>query len=212
MKISFLFWMLLIVSANANAQQFSVSADKMNIAYIGIDNPLTIVADNCSCTNLFAITKNGELIKKDSCRFIYRPVREGDAMITVQKKQNGKLITIAQKEMKAKYIPNPRASIGGKSEGSFPLDQFKLQQGIIISFDHNFEMDLKFAIVSFRIIILYKNGVQYSEDIVGNRFLTSTIDQFKNLKAGDKVLIEAMRCKGPDNTIRTMNAMIFTLR
>ena len=189
MKTFFLF-ALLLLHRNSFAQSFAVAADKMKIAYIGIYNPLSIVSGNCSCKDIFATTDNGTLTKKDSCHFTYQPERQGRATIIIQKKQNGKLIKIGEQSLKCKRIPDPRVAIGNKSSGVIPVEQFKVQQGISVVFDSGFEMDLKFTVTSFTIVMIYKNAPVYSEATVGNRFTAKTIAQINLLKPGDELFVE----------------------
>jgi len=194
-----------------NAQSFAISADRMNIAYIGIDNPLSIVSDNCSCKDIFATTENGTLARGDSCYFNYMPASPGVATIVIQKKQNGKLVKIGEQELRCKRIPDCRVAVGGKSSGLFSLNEFKVQQGVSVSFDQAFEMDLKFVVTSFKIYILYKSS-EYSETVTGNRFTQSIIAQLKLLKSGDRVFFEGIKLKLPDNSLRPMNPIAFTMR
>lgn len=211
MKQLLLLILLVIVPFFLKAQSFTVSADKMNIAYIGIENPLTIVSDNCSCKDLFATTDNGTLTKTDSCRFIYSPTKMGQTVIIIQKKQNGKLVKIGEQVLRCKGIPDPRVAISNKSSGIFPLEQFKVQQGISVVFEPGFELDLKAMVTSFKIILVY-TSTQYAEEITGNRFTAKTIAQINLLKPGDNVFVENIKCKGPDNTIRSMNPLVLTMR
>ena len=211
MKFAFIFIVAILLSIAANAQQFSVSADKMNIAYIGINNPLTIVADNCSCAELIASTDNGTIIKKDSCHFIYNPVQPGKTTINIQRKRGSKSETISRQEMRVKYIPDPVAMVGDKQSGSYPLNEFKVQAGVRAAFPRC-ELDMKAIIVSFKIALESNGQVLFTESTNGNHFSANAKAAFARLKIGDIVRVEEMTCVLPDSRPRRIGDLIFTMR
>lgn len=201
-----------LFSTLINAQSFAIAADKMNIAYIGQDNPLTIVSDNCSCKDIFAITDNGTLTKRDSCKFGYMPSKSGNAIITIQKKQNGKLVKIGEQVWRCKYIPDPYAVVGNKQSGPFPLAQFKVQQGVVATFGESFDLDIQFIVFGFKITLSSNNQVLYSEETGGYRFSSNTINAFNRLKTGDTVIIEHIKAGGPNSMIRILQTLTFVMR
>ncbi|KAA5536296.1 hypothetical protein F0919_01110 [Taibaiella lutea] len=211
MKIPF-FVFLILLSANLFAQSFVISADKMNIAYIGIDNPLSIVSDNCSCKDLFATTDNGTLIKKDSCHFLYEPSQAEKATIIIQKKQNGKLVKIGEQVLRCKRIPDPYPVVGNRHSGSFPLAQFKVQQGVVMTFGESFDLDFKAIVISFKITLLSNNQVFHTQETNGNRFTSNTIVAFSQLKTGDIVAIEGIKCIRSGGCPKGAGTLTFVMR
>lgn len=183
----------MLFSTLINAQSFAIAADRMNIAYIGTNNPLTIVSDNCSCKDIFATTDNGELIKKDSCMFSYMPSKMGTANIIIQKKQNGQLIKIGEQVWRCKYMPDPYPMVGNRRSGPFPLALFKVQQGVQATYGESFDLDIIVKVIGFKITLSSNNQVFYTATISGNRFTSITIDAFNKLKTGDIVLIEDIK-------------------
>lgn len=52
MKVALFVLFYSLMSVMLYGQGFAVSADKMNVVYIGVDNPLTIVVEGYNWSNL----------------------------------------------------------------------------------------------------------------------------------------------------------------
>lgn len=211
MKRLFFLIALSLTTSALFAQKFAIGTDERNIAYIGVDNPMTIVSDKCDCANMFVETDNGKVVKTDSCHFNYKPEQPGNTKLYIKAKEHGKTFTLSEMNVRVKYLPDPHASVAGKSSGLVSLEQFKLQKGIVISSDSTINVDLKFEITSFKIKIFYQLG-DYYEDIVGSHFTDNSIAAIKKLREGDRVLINQIKCVGSDKRIRDINEMMFTMR
>lgn len=86
-----LFVMFIFCNYELQAQHAVVSADKMNVLYSGIDNPVQIAVENCSCKNVVATVTNGSLTG-EGCHYIFRSNNIGKAIITGRCKTAGKIM------------------------------------------------------------------------------------------------------------------------
>jgi hypothetical protein len=68
------------------AQHFALGFDKFNLAYIGLDNPISIAVENCPCNSIVLKVENGTVTGKN-CNYIFRGKDVGTAHITVYKKR-----------------------------------------------------------------------------------------------------------------------------
>lgn len=96
------------------AQRFQVSNDSMNIVYVGIFNPLTVLVEGTACDALILKTNNGSIRRwQDStgaCRFIHTPSFAGDSRVDIYKRAGTKKITeqkVGSWFFKADYLPPP---------------------------------------------------------------------------------------------------------
>ena len=87
-------------------QNIAVAADKMNVLYVGIDNSITIAAENCYNKSLVVIATNGKLIK-DNGQYLFRSETVGATEITVYKKEKGKLIKLGSTFFRLKAFHSP---------------------------------------------------------------------------------------------------------
>ncbi|MFA6060169.1 MAG: GldM family protein [Taibaiella sp.] len=199
-----------LISVMLYGQGFAVSSDKMNVAYVGVDNPLTIVAEACDCSNIMASCDNGTLTKKSECHFIFRPEKEGVADIIVAAKTRNGTKSIGTTRYRVKMIPLPRVALGRQSGGFMKAELFKAQKGLSILLD-NSELDCTWKILSFRVVIAPKLGEVLQIDNSGPLFNQRVLLSIQRLKTGDKVIFENIKATDQDGLPRSINSMVFTI-
>lgn len=111
MKALFAIFVAQICIMSSQAQRFTVSNDRLNIAYIGIDNPISITVENCPCNSIVVRSDNGTISGRN-CRFIFRGAEIGAANITVYQKTATHLKKVGQYPLRVKSIPPPVFKIG----------------------------------------------------------------------------------------------------
>ena len=195
-----------LISVMLYGQGFAVSADKMNVAYVGVDNPLTIVAEGYDCKDIQASCANGTLTKKSECHFIFRPEKEGlaDIIVTVKTKR------IGTANYRVKMAPLPRVALGGQSGGFMKAELFKAQKGLSILL-YNSELDCTWKVLSFRVVIAPKLGEVLQIHNSGPLFNQRVLLSIQRLKTGDKVIFENIKATDQDGLPRSINSMVFTI-
>lgn len=191
-------------------QGLAVSADKMNVAYVGIDNPLTIVAEGYDCSQLIVTSNNGKLIKGEDCQYNFSPDKQGTCDINVSVKTKTGIKHVGIKKYRAKLLPSPRVALAGKSEGRISTAVFKQQLGISMIFD-NCEYEIKGAVTKFRIVFLYVEGTAFEAENSGANFSPEVQQEMKKLKLGDKIVVENIKGIVANGMTRSFNSMTFTL-
>jgi len=58
---------MFLLHTSLYSQTVSISPTKMNVLYLGVDNPLEIVVENHDCSEIIVKAWRGNLIKMDSC-------------------------------------------------------------------------------------------------------------------------------------------------
>ncbi|MBK6644109.1 MAG: hypothetical protein IPG39_24255 [Bacteroidetes bacterium] len=106
-----------------------VSADKMNVLYIGVENPMSISVPGVADANVTAsVTGGGVTIVKDakngSSKYIAKATTQGEATVSVNAKLDGKNVPMGQFKYRVKRVPDPVAMINGKKGG--PINKSEL--------------------------------------------------------------------------------------
>ncbi len=194
----------------------SVAADKMNVIYIGVPNPITVsvpgVPDEKVKVNATGITLTPDP-KLGKGHFIAEAKGQpGEATINVTADFNGKPMQMGSGfKFRLKRIPDPVAKIGGKKDGNIPKSTLAAQQGIIPTME-GFDFDLFAKVVSFK-MSRYGKGRDPIEKTSDSGTLTgdmkSIIDQ---CRTGDKILFEYINVTMPDGTKRQVNAIPLTVQ
>jgi hypothetical protein len=192
------------------AQGIVVSADKMNVAYVGVDNPMTIVAGQYSCDQLVVSADNGTLKSLGDCRFDFHPKKTGMVDIVVNARTSKGLKQVGTTRFRVKSMPEPHAAIAGKSGGDISTAAFKEQLGVSMLFE-DVDYDIKGAVTVFRISFLYVEGEVFKAENSGAIFSPEVRDAMKKLRAGDKVIVEGIRGIIAGGCATTLNTIVFTL-
>jgi len=183
----------------------AVELVRMNVLYVGVDNPIRIAASGYEASQLIAVIDNGVISGKDG-EYIVRPDKPGTTIITVSSKDK----VIQTTTFRAKIVPDPVAKIGG-SKGGVLDKKFLLEQEKVIVEMENFDFDLKFEIVEFVISTVF-NGywkeLKSSSDII-------TEDQkalLRKIQPGGNVYFNEIKCKGSDGSVRKLGTVAFKLK
>ncbi len=199
---------LSIASSIAFCQKFSISADKMNILYAGIPNPLTAVFENLSCDSFFLTTNNGEITGKD-CRYEFWTIQVGEATIFIQKKVNVDTITIGKEKFRIKRIPKPIVQIDGISGGEIGKLDLSIQWGILA---WHSEVCDKVVVTHFSIMIIHEGNPVLTSDSDSGEFTKSLKQQFYELISGDKVLFYNIKARSGNGIIDDCDPISFTIK
>lgn len=194
----------------------SVAADKMNVIYIGVPNPITVSVPGVPDEKVRA-TPSGFTLSPDpklgKGHFIAEAKGQpGPGKVVVSAEFNGKPMQMGEFAFRLKRIPDPVAKIGGKKDGNIPKSALAAQQGIIPTME-GFDFDLYPKVLSFK-MSRYGKGrdpIEKSQDGGGSLTgdMKSIIDQSRS---GDKILFEYIKVSMPDGTTRTVNSIPLTVQ
>lgn len=93
----------------------AIQAVKMNVFYIGLDNPLRIAAAGVPAEELIVrFTGPGELSGGNG-NYIVRPTQPGGSSIQVFRTQNGRETLLSEQKYRVKRIPDPAQHVRQKS-------------------------------------------------------------------------------------------------
>jgi N-acetylmuramoyl-L-alanine amidase len=98
-----------------------VANARMNVLYVGVDNPLVISTADIAAANLIVSTNNGTVSKVNG-EWIAKPATKGEAIITIADKTSAKKQEFL---FKVKLVPDPLVTIGGHKGGRMPVDKFR---------------------------------------------------------------------------------------
>lgn len=193
----------------------SVAADKMNVIYIGVDNPITISVPGVPDEKVKVSAAGVELVAapgQAKGHYIARAKGQpGKAVIKVTADFNGKPMQMGEFEFRLKRIPDPVAKVGGKKDGNIPKSALAAQQGIIPTME-GFDFELYPKVLSFK-MSRYGKGRDPIEKSSESGALTGDMKQvIEQARAGDKILFEYINVSMPDGTKRQVNSIPLTVQ
>ena len=175
---------------------------KMNVLYIGVDNPLKIAASGYKASDLVASIDNGTITGQNG-EFIVHPKQPGSATIIV----NSKGKEIQKTTFRVRAVPDPVAKVAGKRGGTIDK-KVLLEQDEIVADIENFDFDISFEIVEFTVFTVVKGyAKEYKSN--SNKITPEQKELFKQMKEGTPLYFQDIKCKGPDGSIRSLATMNF---
>jgi len=167
----------------------NISADKMNVVYIGVDNPMTIsfagIADSdvsASAPGLTKLAGNG--------KYNWRPQGGQEATVSVTGKlPDGKAVQ-DKKTFRVKPIPAPATSLRGAT-GTFKGSKENLVNSPIGVKFNDFDFDIKVSVISFE-VKAPGSGIIVCQ---GDRFSPQAIAAINKAPKGEAVMISNVKSR-----------------
>ena len=188
----------------------NVAAEKMNVFYMGVDNPVAVSAAGVSSNALTVSATGGgiNLTKVSGGKYNATVSQQGEATISV----SGGGLTATNFKFRVKRIPDPVAKLGNKKGGGIGNGELKAQQGVLPILE-NFDFDAKCAIVGFQLVRVAPRQDAEIALNSGGRFEGKVQDLISKAKPGDRYLFEDIKAKCPgDNTARPLGDMSFKVQ
>jgi gliding motility-associated protein GldM len=190
----------------------SIALDKMNVLYIGVDNPVTIAASGGGDDRVKPTIAGGggSLTKVGPGKYVARVNSITDkCIITVV--VDGK--TAGSSEFRVRTVPMAQAYVGGQPSGAnITAGAFRAQAGVGAGIK-DFPFELKYEVVSYTLTCDTDDGDIVSVNGSGNAFtgpVRNAID--RNVKANKLVTIENIRVKGPDGRTSIAPSLFYNIK
>lgn len=187
----------------------NVSADKMNVFYIGVDNPISVSAAGVNSNELkVSLSGGGGQLKKTG---------SNSWNVTVTRPEPCKINVNAgplkdNKEFRVKRIPDPIARLGKKQDGAMGNGEFKAQQGLIAWLD-NFDFDAKCRIQGFTVVRVPKREDPIESINPSGTYNAKSKRIVNAAKPGDTYYFRDVKARCPGDTAgRKINSMVFNIR
>jgi gliding motility-associated protein GldM len=186
-----------------------VSPTKMNVFYIGVDNPVSISVAGSAPDKIEASLAGatGSLTRVKGGDFIAKVSAGSKCTVPVSvKKLDGKGTTsMGATEFRIKRIPDPTPMLLGKRSGeSISIGELK-SAGYISTVLENFDFSANFSVISFEFGA--NIGGMYKTALVnGNKFDGAVTALLNQVKPGARIFFSDIKAKGPDGSTRTLNA------
>jgi len=190
----------------------TVSADKMNVFYIGVDNPVSISVPGVPTENIRpSISAGATLTPRGGTGYTVR-VSPGttEVRITVNAVVDGSSRSMGTAQFRVRTVPDPIAYIAGRREGRISREELALARAIIPRLE-NFDFDMNFEIASFTMATTVAGDFR-SWNASGNMFSPEMLQVINNATRGQRVIFENITTRpGPDGRIRTLSPITFTI-
>jgi gliding motility-associated protein GldM len=191
----------------------AVSATKMNVFYIGVDNPVAVTAAGVP-SNQIKVSMGGAgggSISPSGGNYnvkVTRPTKKGEfAKINITAPGLSE-----SRDFRVKRIPDPTPKVGKSKGGSMSAGELKVQPGVFPVLE-GFDFDAKCAIKGFRMVRIPKRQDPQLAQNPGGKFGGDAKAIINKARPGDVYLIDGIKCSCPgDPAPRDLGSMSFRIK
>ena len=184
-------------------------AEKMNILYIGVENPLFVLAAGVSSDGLMVSISGGDgrIQKVGPSNYTVMVSRPGECRITV----SGGGIE-SSRIFRVKRIPGPVARLSKYTGGAISNGEFKAQGGVSAFLD-DFDFDAHCVIQGYQLTYLAPQQEPVTVVNAGPRFNAESRSLVNRAQPGDIYHFDNVKARCPgDVAERLINSMAFKIQ
>jgi gliding motility-associated protein GldM len=167
----------------------TISADKMNVVYRGVVNPMTIsfagISDNNVTASAPGLTKVGNGAYKMS------PGAGREVVINVSGKMSDGKVASSKKVFRIKNIPGPTGALRGRETGTIKGPKSNLEVQTVSAILEDFDFDVTLNVVGFNIKVPGQPTIVVS----GNKMDARAKSAIQKAGRGDVVIISEIKTK-----------------
>jgi len=169
-----------------------ISADKMNVVYRGVQNPITISIPGIQDSKINASAPGLKRVKGSQYMLSPQSGREVKINVSGTLPDGNKVASVST--FRIKDIPKPAGYFRGQS-GSFTIPKSSLEKGTVEARLEDFDFDLPLRTKSFR----FRAPGQPSMVIQGNRLDSKAVGMLARIKNGQTIIISDIEVEIPSN-------------
>ena len=193
----------------------TVSADAMNVFYMGVDNPISVSAPGVASENIVArISGAGnQLLRRPGGGYNVRlsanhNIRE-NVNITLYARIDGTERRMGQSTFRVRVVPDPIPEIAGQTEGLVPREVLAGQPIIARMRDFDFQMD--FRVTSFEMNMTVAGEFRPFQSNT-NRQTPQMEEAIRRANRGQQITFEKIQAVGGDGRTRTLPPIVLRIQ
>lgn len=194
-------------SKNNKSTVTAVAPTKMNVLYVGVENPVNVAVSGYESTQIEIELKDNEgRIEGANGNYVIMPSRPG--LLTVVVKADGNVVQ--ETRFRAKSIPRPVIYVSGKVGGEITKEDLLKQKEVNV-FMENFDFDVSFRVISFTISTTNSEGYHISVESESNKITEEQKQLIERSNPGQRIDFESVKAIGPDGSTRNIAPTVFEI-
>jgi hypothetical protein len=189
----------------------TISPTKMNVFYIGVDNPVSISVPG-SPERVVPTPSVGKIRYESANDWIIYDLPKNARTCDISVNaifSGGKPRNMGATTFRLRTVPNPDASIGGMIDGNISKGLIQVSPYVIAKMPEWFEFDIKYMVTSYR-LNLQVQGDWFPYQINGNRIPPQHLQDILGMKPNSKLIIDNIKVVGPDE--RELKSLVLTIQ
>ena len=188
-----------------------ISATKMNVVYIGLENPISVSVPGFSANKVDVKCVGGNLKKIGSAGEYMLEVDGSNRTVSISASVDGKMM--GTKEYRVRQIPKPTPMLGPiEQSGSVSMGQLKSANFVLTALkDFAFE-GVKFTPISWNLVYQPKNGQARVANGTGEQLSSEEKGFLMNARPGDRFILMNIKAKGPAGAVPIPSSLALEVR
>lgn len=195
-----------------------ISATKMNVVYIGLDNPISVSVPGYAASEVTPTVEpasGGTLTKSATGGYTLKV--NGSAprvkiVCTVRDRGTNATKRMGEQEYRVKIIPDPSPAIGTVEPGNVAAAVLRSQASVRAPLQNFAFEGVSFTAVEYNFVILFKRGgTPFVEKGKGPSLTPSMQAKLGTLVRGDRVIIDQLTVKGPGGN-KLLRPIMYTIQ
>jgi len=183
----------------------SVSADKMNVVYRGLENPMTIafpgVPDNNTVASAPGMRKTG------NGKYVLNPTTGSEVTVSVTATLDDGTKVNDKRVFRIKNIPSPIGKVAGK-KGTVALNKRDVTTSRILADFGDFVYDLETSVYSFEVTVSGKSPIR----VTGNKLSAEAQSAVNSAPRNSIVVIDNIRVRAKGVSVQIPEAAPITVK
>ncbi|NQU86411.1 MAG: gliding motility protein GldM [Mariniphaga sp.] len=193
---------------------YTVAATKMNVFYLGVDNPITASIGSVPKENIRVEMTNGRIIERNDSLFVNpndEDIQGRNTVVSLFATVGGAERFMGSTEWRVKMVPDPVAQIAGISGGDITRARLQVEDGVAAVLE-DFDFDFKYTVTQFVLGVQNAEGYTSNFESNSNRFTQEQKNQFGRLAIGSYIFIDNIKALGDDGSTRDLDPIVFKIQ
>ncbi len=184
----------------------TISADAMNVLYIGLENPISVSVPGANPNAVSVVMRGGSLTRTGKGSYIAK-VRRGTREAIITAMVDGKVR--GTMKYRIKNVPRPKAVVIPQGSGATSKASLIAQNSMRAVMDNFVFEGIRYKVTSFNMTLVPKRRPPVTRAVNGAS-LTSVKSVISQASKGDKVIFSDIKAKGPGGGKR-LDPLVFDI-
>jgi gliding motility-associated protein GldM len=178
----------------------TASADKMNVMYAGLENPITVSVPGVPNEKVRVTCDNGSLTPLGGGKFNVTGPKAGMCHINISAEtDSGTVKPMGIQEFRVKNLPAPMVYPSGVTTPRPTASQIGNTLGLVCTYGPDFLFNARANVVSYDLTVMSNAGLIYAkENISGNQVPDQGKTAMRTARRGTKVIFSNIKAVGAD--------------
>lgn len=177
----------------------SVAADKLNVFFLGLDNPVTISVPGYPTDKVKVSISNGQIMRIRDNKYNVKPTVPGPAKITVSAQDDkGNWKSFGVFDYVVKRIPAPPATLGSLPQGLYSKGKLATQGRLVCNLGPEFIMgSISFRVLEYKCYVINRGILSSPYKVKGADYGNDVKNAIMSTRSGDMVVFTDIIVTGP---------------